>query len=137
MCNRKHMLVSLIQRCVECRNTDPLECALGTPSTDGPGIPNTDFIVYVSAMPCVGTQTLASAAACQMESDLDRPIAGNINFCRNNLKNTNRDFLFQVTKHELMHALGFSSSLIPFWRFSDGQPRTPRDGNGLPPTNEQ
>ena len=28
---------------------------------------------------------------------------------------------------------GFSSSLYPFWRDENGDPRTPRDSNGFPP----
>ena len=68
-----------------------------------------------------------------MENTLDRPIAGYINFCPDNLQGTTRDFLFDVAKHELLHALALSSSLFPFWRDSNGDPRTERDDLGQPP----
>jgi leishmanolysin-like peptidase len=89
-------------------------------------VADTDYILYISALPCVEGPTLAFAAACQMESQLDRPIAGYINFCPNNLGETTRDYLFQVAKHELFHALGFSYSLMALWRDSSGDRRTPR-----------
>ena len=116
---------------MECGNTGPQspQCSPGVPSTDGPGVRNTDFILYVSAnqqaAPCAGGQTLAFAAACQTESELDRPIAGYVNFCPNNLAGATRDYLFDVTKHEIFHALGFSYSLMPLWRNSSGARRTP------------
>lgn len=77
--------------------------------------------------------TIAFAGACQMESTMDRPIAGYINFCPNSLEGMTRDFLYDVAKHELIHALAFSSSLFPFWRNSSGGARTPRDSRQLPP----
>ena len=104
---------------------------------DGAGVSDTDYILYLSASmsQCPGQSIIAFAGACQLESILDRPIAGFINFCPNNLGGTTRDFLFEVAKHELLHALGFSSFLIPFWRDSTGSPRTPRDSNQRPPFN--
>lgn len=118
-----------LKRCVQCDNTSPqsLQCSPGVPSTDGAGVADTDYILYISALPCVEGPTLAFAAACQMESQLDRPIAGYINFCPNNLGETTRDYLFQVAKHELFHALGFSYSLMALWRDSSGDRRTPSD----------
>ena len=125
----------ILQQCIECNGQQPPNCVVGDPSTDGSGVSNTDYILYISANQdvCPGQSTLAFAGACQMESSVDRPIAGYINFCPGNLEETTRDFLFDVTKHELLHALAFSSSLIPFWRNSDGTPRTSRLSGNLPP----
>lgn len=109
-------------------------CSQGSPSTDGMGVPDADYILYISANQnlCTAT-TIAFAGVCQMESTQDRPIAGYINFCPNSLEETTRDFLYDVAKHEVIHALAFSSSLFPFWRDSNGDPRTPRNSFQLPP----
>jgi len=56
------------QRCVQC-NGNPNTCE--TVGTDGPGV-NTDFILYVGAIACTNSGTLAFATACQLESSLDR-----------------------------------------------------------------
>ena len=66
---------------------------------------------------------------------MDRPVAGNVNFCPEGIaRNQNGlQYISSVTKHEILHAIGFSSSLFPYWHDSNGQPRTER--NGLqPPT---
>ena len=53
------------------------------------GVANVDFILYVSAVATpqcddmVGgeAETVAYAAHCQQEADLDRPVAGHTNIC--------------------------------------------------------
>lgn len=102
-------------------------------------------MLYVSADPqapaCGNLDTIAFASSCQLEAALDRPIAGYINFCPNSnafASDTSDEFIFAVARHELLHALGFSSSLFPFWRYPNGDPRTERDPNtGLPPQDFQ
>ena len=112
-------------------------CSQGNPSTDGSGVSDSDFILYISAkqnhLICSTSSTVAFAGACQLEDNLDRPITGYINFCPNSLEEITRDFLYDVAQHEMIHALAFSSSLFPFWRNSSGGVHTPRDSNGLPP----
>lgn len=120
----QYCFVFYTQRCVECNGAES-QCQLGDPSENGVGVRDTDYILYISATPCGGGQTLAFAAACQIESQEERPIAGYINFCSNNLASTTRDFLFRVAQHEIFHALGFSSSLMTRWRDSAGNPRVP------------
>ena len=68
-----------------------------------------------------------------MESSQDRPIAGYINFCPTTLEGQDNAYLFSVAKHEMLHALAFSSQLYPYWRDQNGDPRTQRDENGNPP----
>ena len=53
---------------------------------DGPGV-DTDFILYVSANISRGCSesTLANAGACQLEPALDSPVAGQVNFCPENV----------------------------------------------------
>ncbi len=46
-------------------------CTTRPGSVDGPGVPDTDLIIYVSALDC-RPGILAFANACQMESELDR-----------------------------------------------------------------
>ena len=55
--------------------------------------------------------TVAYAAHCQQEASLDRPIAGHTNICPQAIVNGTKeiDALYSTIKHELLHALGFSS----------------------------
>lgn len=75
---------------------------------------------------------MAFATPCQMEATLDRPIAGNINFCPNGLSGVAADYILELAKHETTHALAFGSSLFAYWRDSLGNPRTERNENGVP-----
>jgi leishmanolysin-like peptidase len=95
----------------------------------GVGIPNADVLVYVTAIDtiaCSGS-TLAYANSCFMDQ-MDRPIVGNINFCLQNAGYSQMSIPYQqmVVLHEMVHVLGFSSSLFPFFRNENGLPRTPR-----------
>ncbi|KAK1929545.1 Leishmanolysin-like peptidase [Phytophthora citrophthora] len=105
-------------------------------SPAGPGVPNTDFLIYVraeSTSGCSSGSTLAYASACQQDQ-YDRPTFGMVNFCPNKLSTSSSDFERQVSTalHEFSHALGFSSRLFPLMRNEDGTPRTPRDSDGDP-----
>lgn len=98
------------------------------------GVRGTDYVLYVSASETFcGDSTIASAGACQLEASLDRPISGFVNFCPDAIAEEDDDFIFSVTKHEVLHAIGFTRFLYAFWRNPDGTPRTDRDNNGLPP----
>ena len=57
---------------------------------------------------------------CQ-EPDLDRPVAGHVNICPNNLDNPKE--LTENIKHEILHVLGFSVKLYAFFRDRSGKPR--------------
>ncbi|CAF3448418.1 unnamed protein product, partial [Rotaria socialis] len=93
-----------------------------------------EFILYVSAIEtnrCEPVDTLATASFCQLESDQDRPIAGNINVCPRRLRGDHNsidfDRLVSTIKHEILHTLVFSSGLFAFFRDSNGDPFTERD----------
>eukprot|EP00547_Thalassionema_nitzschioides_P005367 CAMPEP_0194199872 /NCGR_PEP_ID=MMETSP0156-20130528/720_1 /TAXON_ID=33649 /ORGANISM="Thalassionema nitzschioides, Strain L26-B" /LENGTH=560 /DNA_ID=CAMNT_0038924817 /DNA_START=59 /DNA_END=1738 /DNA_ORIENTATION=+ len=101
------------------------------------GIEDTDLMLYVSGTPssrfCSGS-TLAVAVACNFDQ-YDRPTAGAINFCLNqiNLKDdgTASDSIIQdnvdVAIHEAAHVLGMSSNSYRFfWDSETGEPRTRR-----------
>ena len=63
-----------LQACTECDGGPFSNC--DTVGSDGPGIPNADFVLYVSALniaPCGDTSsTIAFAATCELEQVLDR-----------------------------------------------------------------
>ena len=83
------------------------------------------------------TTTVAFATSCQSEGLQDRPVAGNINFCVQGIQNQDADFAFAVTKHEILHALGFARSQFALWRDpATNEPRTQRNpSSGLPSVN--
>jgi len=112
-------------------------------SSSGTGVQDADLIIYVTAQAqacadqtdtgcvqkvatCEGT-TEAFAAACVLDAAgtygaPDRPLAGVVNFCSGRLSMEDADFGIQLDTavHEMMHALGFSSSLYPLWQKLDG-----------------
>jgi len=62
------------QRCRVC-NQFGQDCKVEGPDEDGPGIPDTDFVFYISAVEtqrCKKGFTVAYAAHCQQEAQLDR-----------------------------------------------------------------
>lgn len=85
-------------------------------------------------LPASGPTTVAFASHCQLEDTIDRPVAGNVNFCPEGItRNVNGlEYIAAVTKHEILHAIGFSSSLFPYWHDADGNPRTSRESNQFP-----
>ena len=52
----------------------------------------------------------------------DRPVAGHVNICPNNLDTSPRE-LTENIKHEILHILGFSVKLFAFFRTRAGKPR--------------
>lgn len=117
----------------------PSDCVVGSPAEDGAGVADYDFVLYITAEDtnCQSegaAQTVAFATSCQNEMRQDRPVAGAINFCPEGVRNRDPDFAFAVSKHEIMHAMGFSNFLFALWRDSaTNEPRTPRlPSSGLP-----
>ncbi|KAK8372535.1 hypothetical protein O3P69_011832, partial [Scylla paramamosain] len=107
----------------------------------GDGIPNADFVFYISALEterCRRGHTVAYAAHCQQEAALDRPIAGHANLCPAAISTKAQELetLISTVKHEILHALGFSISLYAFYRDDQGRPLTNRTENGKPALNE-
>ncbi|CAK9018751.1 Leishmanolysin-like peptidase [Durusdinium trenchii] len=106
-------------------------------SPGGTGIPDTDLIIYITALRttwCSGN-TVAYAAACRQAED-DRPVAGYLNFCPQRLGQNHWHQDVAVALHETLHSMAFSSSLFPFFRDASGAPRTSRDQFGFPPLSE-
>ncbi|KAK0059365.1 leishmanolysin-like peptidase [Biomphalaria pfeifferi] len=97
--------------------------------SSSPGI-DADFILYVASKHSERCQqSKAFAAHCQQEAALDRPVAGYCNICPSiilaSVYNTKQ--LLTTIKHEILHALGFTSGLYAFYRNSLGEPLTERD----------
>ncbi|XP_036197871.1 leishmanolysin-like peptidase 2 [Myotis myotis] len=88
---------------------------------DGPGVQNTDFLLYVRVAhtsKCHREPSIiAYAACCQLDSE-DRPLAGTIVYCAQHLTSPslNHSDIVMATLHELLHALGFSGQLFKKWR---------------------
>ena len=130
-----------LQQCLQC-NDIPIfsNCVVGSPAQDGVGVSDHDFILYITADQSAcpqndagSAQTVAFASSCQNEVSQDRPVAGSINFCPDGVRSRDPDFAFAVAKHELLHAIVFSSSLFALWRDPEtNNPRTPREASGLP-----
>ncbi|XP_006636416.3 leishmanolysin-like peptidase [Lepisosteus oculatus] len=113
--------------------------AAGRP--DGVGVQDTDFVLYVSGVTterCGQENIVAYAAYCQLEAELDRPIAGYANLCPNMISTQAQDYvgMLSTVKHEIIHALGFSAGLFAFYHDDEGKPLTQRYEGGLPPFNE-
>jgi len=101
------------------------------------GVSDTDLLLYVSATPSTrfcGPSTLAVAVACNFDQ-FDRPIAGAINFCLDQLElddaGTASPAIIEdnvdVAIHEAAHVLGMSSNSYRFyWNPETGEPRTDR-----------
>ncbi|XP_051564909.1 leishmanolysin-like peptidase [Myxocyprinus asiaticus] len=128
-----------LQQCRVCSESGKSCGPTGPP--DGEGVERADFVLYVSAMTterCGQENIVAYAAYCQLESELDRPIAGYANLCPNMITTQAQEFegMLSTVKHEIIHALGFSAGLFAFYHDDDGKPLTPRSASGLPAYNE-
>ncbi|ESN92826.1 hypothetical protein HELRODRAFT_69677, partial [Helobdella robusta] len=109
----------------------------------GKGVNNGHFILYVSAFEserCSFESTIAYAAYCRLDASFDRPVAGYVNMCPDeiSLKMFDLHQMHFTIKHEILHALGFSSGLFAFYRDKNGQPLTPRNpATNKPPYNKK
>jgi len=101
------------------------------------GVAGTDLILYVSGTPSTrfcSRNTLAVAVACNLDQ-FDRPIAGAINFCLDQITldsdgSASEEIIsgnVDVAIHEAAHVLGMSgNSFRFFWDPETGAPRTPQ-----------
>uniref|UniRef100_A0A3B3ZIF2 Leishmanolysin-like peptidase n=1 Tax=Periophthalmus magnuspinnatus TaxID=409849 RepID=A0A3B3ZIF2_9GOBI len=128
-----------LQQCKVCSETGK-SCGPSGPA-DGSGVEDSDFVLYVSGITterCGQENIVAYAAYCQLEAQLDRPIAGYANLCPAMISSQPQEFegMLSTVKHEIIHALGFSAGLFAFFHDDEGRPLTPRFASGLPPFNE-
>ncbi|XP_020783507.2 leishmanolysin-like peptidase [Boleophthalmus pectinirostris] len=131
-----------LQQCKVCSEPGKLGKSCGpTGPADGSGVEDSDFVLYVSGITterCGQENIVAYAAYCQLEAQLDRPIAGYANLCPAMISSQPQEFegMLSTVKHEIIHALGFSAGLFAFFHDDEGRPLTPRFASGLPPFNE-
>ncbi|RVE58168.1 hypothetical protein OJAV_G00206490, partial [Oryzias javanicus] len=128
-----------LQQCKVCSEFGKSCGPTGPP--DGPGVEGSDFVLYVSGITterCGQENIVAYAAYCQLEAELDRPIAGYANLCPTMISSQPQEFegMLSTVKHEIIHALGFSAGLFAFYHDDEGKPLTPRFASGLPAFNE-
>uniref|UniRef100_A0A3B4HBH0 Leishmanolysin-like peptidase n=1 Tax=Pundamilia nyererei TaxID=303518 RepID=A0A3B4HBH0_9CICH len=128
-----------LQQCKVCSESGKSCGPTGPP--DGPGVEGSDFVLYVSGVTterCGQENIVAYAAYCQLEAELDRPIAGYANLCPAMISSQPQEFegMLSTVKHEIIHALGFSAGLFAFYHDDEGKPLTPRFASGLPAFNE-
>ncbi|XP_066537861.1 ciliated left-right organizer metallopeptidase [Hoplias malabaricus] len=99
----------------------PDQAALRTLKPAGPGVPDTDFILYVSTQSTekcrADSSVLAYSAHCETDTE-GRPVAGAMVICREPLsvKEFSHEGMVQTVIHELFHILGFSRELFSTWR---------------------
>eukprot|EP00877_Chromochloris_zofingiensis_P003960 jgi/Chrzof1/13565/Cz08g02100.t1 len=94
------------------------------PSTipgQGKGVPNADYLLYVTSQPCTGG-VLAYAGVCAVGGKDHRPIMGSMNLCPGAFDKLPYERQISVITHELLHALAFTTSLFPL--YANGDPRT-------------
>lgn len=109
------------------------------------GVEDADFILYVTDQPdFCGSSTLGWAVSCFADQN-DKPIAGQLNICTRNMDPSNDSagavgYAAAFFAHEIMHALGFASDTLPYFRDGDSlnlAPRSRRDQYGSPPVNSE
>ena len=128
-------LLSSLDTCSSCLTNG--DCSGCSTAPAGAGVA-ADFVLILSAVTTTncaeGGGTLAYAGTCQRDQN-DRPIFGYANFCPGSLSAAAAEWDTQLSTaiHELVHALGFSRSSWPLFRDGDGNPRTARGSDGLPP----
>eukprot|EP00731_Ephydatia_muelleri_P016931 Em0010g29a len=105
MCGQVVVPASHLQVCRQCNGGGVSSCT--QTGTAGAGVSNTDYILYVSAVSTsCGARLIAFATFCQTESFLDRPIAGNINFCPFAFTGgLSLGEIMSAVQHEALHAL--------------------------------
>jgi len=102
-------------------------------TTNGVGVPNTDYIMFSTGRPAPDDHVVASAGFCQ-QLGMGKPIAGNINFNPyqfgqyvTNAGGVNMWSFAGAVKvgvHEMTHALGFTPSLYPFYTYANTTSQT-------------
>jgi len=102
------------------------------------GFAASDYLLYYTATQTSDCATGVIAYASVLEiTECDRPLVGYINFCPDGITTTDvstADHQSQLStgKHEVTHALGYTSRMYAYWRTTSMAPRTSRDGNGVP-----
>eukprot|EP00918_Siedleckia_nematoides_P032458 GHVU01070416.1.p1 GENE.GHVU01070416.1~~GHVU01070416.1.p1 ORF type:complete len:350 (+),score=57.03 GHVU01070416.1:363-1412(+) len=116
--------------------TDASTCATVAPGLGFDG----DLLVLFSSKNSTECKSnlIAFGGFCRQLDSNDRPITGNVNICPAALsastysRQWHTDVMMIV--QPLLRVLGVSRAGAAFWRDVDGNPRTPRNSEGLPPS---
>jgi len=103
-------------------------CERSTPSILKSGGVSADYFIYFDSEAASGTE-IASTKFCYLASGSKRPLVSRIMINRNQLKDSNGNVLtheknMYVLMHEVMHGLGFSQSLFPYYLDTNGKKRS-------------
>eukprot|EP00899_Mesostigma_viride_P012751 jgi/Mesvir1/21477/Mv03929-RA.1 len=130
VCGEGSLPMYLYSEYTQCTAYPNRQC---TTTPRGSGMLNSDYVLLVTATnsaACNNPTLRAYASHCILESQLDRPVAGSVNFCASRLVASTDPSVFDrqviTAVHEILHALGFSSSLFPYYRDAATNPRVPR-----------
>eukprot|EP00899_Mesostigma_viride_P012753 jgi/Mesvir1/21479/Mv03931-RA.2 len=139
VCGEGSLPMYLYSEYTQCTAYPNRQC---TTSLGGSGMANSDYVLLVTATnsesccpsgDCEVGSLRAYALHCILEPQLDRPVAGTVNFCPSKLVASVDPAVFDrqvnTAVHEILHALGFSSSLFPYYRDATTAPRVPRTGD--------
>lgn len=98
------------------------------------GIPDADFVVFVTMRPIKSPDTVAYSGHCEVDQT-GRPIAAHFNWAPSQLPYADSqhmiDYLIRIAMHELTHSLVFSQELIASFPGGGAPTRQPDGGGGL------
>jgi leishmanolysin-like peptidase len=125
------------RHCSTCYQSGPDSCTGCTDVAAGTGLASKDYAILVTSVDTAtcqsSTETLGYASPCKYDQ-YNRPILGSINYCPNAMASATAAVALSTAKHELAHALGFTASMIPYFRdptTSTLVPRTTIGSDGL------
>jgi len=86
-----------------------------------PGLPSTDYVLYVFAVNEPAKNYIAKGGFCALDGNsLTNPIAGTLGYNAAFYKSMTPEQEIMTARHEIAHALAFSPSLWPYFRQPDG-----------------
>lgn len=101
-------------------------CGVATPPVLFTGVATDYFLVFQSESNA--ENWVANSGPCFLATDTNRPLIARITFNRRLLKPSNGNAVIEernayLLMHELIHSLGFSKSLFPYFLDENGKPR--------------
>lgn len=95
-----------------------------------PGIPNSDFVVYLTANENYRGAAMAVGVTCKSDQHR-RPLAGQVSLnLANFLDSLSKNYLIAVLTHEMSHALGWNQDAFKEFRDENGNVRSNTVENG-------
>lgn len=82
------------------------------------GLSNTDIVIYITSNSLQGQNYLAYSGSCAVDSTTGAVYAGRVVINYQNYEKSDYETKLNVLIHEVTHILGFSSSLMKYWKKS-------------------